>query len=255
MLNEIADLVDPQLSIEEILEVIYENVNQLTDAYQFCVGIYDEKEGLIHYKGLIENGRRLPSFSVDILDETRLASWCVRNGRDIFINDFDREFSKYLSVKPKPITGIQPQAALYTPLKLDHKTVGVVVVRTIRKNVYRPHHLHLLKTVGNFVVRALELARRSAIPFVQGEGRKKEWLLNSPENLKTKSGKQLQQLTLREKQVLLSLAGGLSNKEIGEKLFVSPDTIKTHTLNIYRKMEVGNRSSAILKAVELRWII
>jgi LuxR family maltose regulon positive regulatory protein len=45
----------------------------------------------------------------------------------------------------------------------------------------------------------------------------------------------------------------LSNKELAKKLFVSPTTIKTHTLNIYQKMDVVNRTSAILKALEWGW--
>ncbi|MBK5271411.1 MAG: GAF domain-containing protein [Bacteroidia bacterium] len=255
ILNDIADLITPRLSLEEIIAVIYENVNQLTDAYQFCVGIYDEKEGLIHYKGMIEDGKRLPDFSVNALDDGRLASWCIRNEQDIFMNDLDKEYSNYLPVKPQPLTGIQPKAVLYTPLKLNNKTVGLVVVRTIHKNVYQPHHLYVLKTVGNFVVRALELAKISGTPFVQGSGRTKEWRWNTMEQISSVSKRQLSALTEREKDVLLLLVTGLPNKAIAEKLFVSPDTIKTHTLNIYRKMEVSNRSSAILKTIELGWII
>jgi DNA-binding NarL/FixJ family response regulator len=169
------------------------------------------------------------------------------------MNDFDSEYNKYLPVKPQPLAGIQPKAALYTPLKLNNKTVGLVVVRTIHKNVYQPHHLYILKTVGNFVVRALELAKMSGIPFVQGIGRSKEWRWKIREDVKSK--KQLPVLSEREKDVLLLLVSGLPNKTIAEKLFISADTVKTHTLNIYRKMEVGNRSSAILKAVELGWVI
>jgi DNA-binding NarL/FixJ family response regulator len=109
--------------------------------------------------------------------------------------------------------------------------------------------------VGNFVVRALELARMSAGPFVQGKGRTKEWRWNSIEELSAKSKKMLQALTDREKEVLLLLVTGLPNKMIAEKLFVSAGTVKTHTLHIYQKMEVDNRSSAILKTVELGWIV
>src|SRR6185369_912244 len=105
-------------------------------------------------------------------------------------------------------------------------------------------------TVGNFVVRALELARISAAPFVQGKGRTKEWRWNTMEELPARSKKSLQLLTEKEKEVLFLLVTGLSNKEIAEKIFVSAGTIKTHTLHIYQKMDVGNRSYAILKAVE-----
>jgi DNA-binding NarL/FixJ family response regulator len=51
------------------------------------------------------------------------------------------------------------------------------------------------------------------------------------------------------------MVSGLPNKTIAEKLFVSPGTIKTHTLNIYQKLDVGNRTSAIMKAIELNWFV
>jgi DNA-binding CsgD family transcriptional regulator len=165
------------------------------------------------------------------------------------------EYSRYLAVKPVPLAGIQPGAALYTPLKLNNKTVGLIMVRTIHANVYQPHHLHILKTVGNFIVRALELGRMKARPFVQGIGGKKEWRWNTFEELSPISGKALLMLTDKEKEVLLLLVSGLPNKRIAEKMFVSPGTIKTHTLHIYGKMDVGNRSSAILKAIGLGWVV
>jgi DNA-binding CsgD family transcriptional regulator len=255
ILNEAVDLVTPRLSLEEITAVIYQNINQLMDAYQFCIGIYDEKECMIHYKGMIEDGKSLPNFSFSALDEGRLASWCIRNERDIFLNDFESEYKNYLSVWPQPLVGIHPKAALYTPLKLNDKIVGLVVVRTIHKNVYQSHHLYILKTVGNFVVRALERAKISAAPFVQGTGRTKEWRWNDQEHLTARSKKELLLLTEREKEVLFLLVTGLPNKMIAQKLFISAYTIKTHTLHIYQKMKVPNRSSAILKAVELHWIV
>ncbi len=255
ILNDVADLITPQLSIEEITAAIYENVNQLMDAYQFSVGIYDEKEGTILYRGMIEDGKRIPDFVVDAIDEKRLASWCIRNEQDIFINDLEKEVTKYVSQKPIPIAGSDPKAALYTPLKLNDKVVGLIVVRTIHKNVYRQHHLYILKTVGNFVVRALELAKMQAKPYVKTEGIQKEWRWCNAEELPSKSKKALDLLTEREKEVLFLLVTGLPNKIIGEKLFVSSGTIKTHTLNIYQKLDVANRTAAILKAIEWGWFL
>jgi DNA-binding CsgD family transcriptional regulator len=255
ILNDVADLITPYLSIEEITAAIYENVNQLMDAYQFSVGIYDEEEGVILYKGMIEAGKRIPDFVVNAIDDNRLASWCLRNEQDIFMNDFDKEVTKYVSQKPVPIAGSDPKAALYTPLKLNDKVVGLIVVRTIHKNIYKQHHLYILKTVGNFVVRALELAKMQAKPYVKIEGMQKEWRWCNAEELTSKSKKALQQLTEREKDVLFLLVTGLPNKAIAEKLFVSSGTIKTHTLNIYQKMDVANRTAAILKAIEFGWFL
>ncbi|MEM8483919.1 MAG: response regulator transcription factor [Bacteroidota bacterium] len=58
----------------------------------------------------------------------------------------------------------------------------------------------------------------------------------------------------REYDVLLLLAEGLSNKEIADRLFVSPNTIKTHLAHLYQKLEVSRRQQAINKAKELQMI-
>lgn len=253
ILNDVADLITPELSIEEITATIYLNVNHLIDAFQFAVGIYNEDEEIISYKGMIEDGKRIPDFSVDAIDENRFASWCIRNDREIFMNDVNREYDKYLKNKPIPLAGSDPNAALYVPLKLHNKVVGLITVRTTRKNVYQQHHLYILKTVGNFIVRALELAKISSKPFVKAEGMRKEWRWRNDADLSSTSKRALQLLTGREKEVLFLLVTGLSNKAIAKKLFVSHTTIKTHTLSIYQKMDVVNRTSAILKALEWGW--
>ena len=253
ILNDVADLITPELSLEDITETIYLNVNHLIDAFQFAVGIYNEKEGVISYKGMIEDGKRIPDFSVDAFADNRFASWCIRNDKEIFMNDIESEYGKYLKYKPIPLAGSDPKAALYVPLKLHNKVVGLITVRTIRKNMYQQHHLYILKTVGNFIVRALELANISSKPFVKTEGTMKEWRWRSEEDLLPASKKALKLLTEREKEVLFLLVTGLPNKSLAKKLFVSATTIKTHTLNIYKKMDVVNRTSAILKAMEWGW--
>jgi len=58
-------------------------------------------------------------------------------------------------------------------------------------------------------------------------------------------------LTDRELEVLALLAQRLSNKEIADKLVISPRTVKRHTLNIYRKLDVNSRQQAVEKAAEL----
>lgn len=54
-------------------------------------------------------------------------------------------------------------------------------------------------------------------------------------------------LSSREQEILDLLALGLSNKEIGEQLFVSVNTIKTHILSLYNKLDVKNRTQAAIK--------
>ncbi len=255
ILSDVEDLITPELSLEEIILAIYKNVNQLLDAFQFAVGLYDEQTAMITYKGMIENGERIPDFSMDAMDSNRLASWCIRNETEIFMNDVDLEYGHYLEQKPVPLAGSNPKAAIYVPLKLLNKVVGLIVVRTIHKNVYEPHHLFILKTVGNFVVRTLALNKLYQGTHATGQGTQKEWRWNKEECLSASSKKAFSLLTKREKDVLLLMVAGRQNKEIALELFVSPGTIKTHTLNIYQKMDVANRCSAIMKAMDWGWII
>lgn len=61
----------------------------------------------------------------------------------------------------------------------------------------------------------------------------------------------LEPLTAREQEVLELLAAGLTNREIGEELVISPQTVKKHTGNIYGKLGVSNRTEAVAHAREL----
>jgi NarL family two-component system response regulator LiaR len=61
-------------------------------------------------------------------------------------------------------------------------------------------------------------------------------------------------ISKREKEVLDLIAGGLSNQEIADKLFVSLNTVKTHSSNLFQKLAVSRRTQAIQRAKELRLI-
>lgn len=61
-------------------------------------------------------------------------------------------------------------------------------------------------------------------------------------------------LSDREIEVLKEVAEGKTNKEIAETLFVSVNTVKTHILNIYVKLDVQNRTQAAVKAGSLQII-
>jgi ATP/maltotriose-dependent transcriptional regulator MalT len=58
-------------------------------------------------------------------------------------------------------------------------------------------------------------------------------------------------LTEREETVLRYLSGTLSLREIGEALYVSQNTVKTHTRAIYRKLGTSSRQGAIRRGREL----
>ena len=57
-------------------------------------------------------------------------------------------------------------------------------------------------------------------------------------------------LSERELSMLRTLARGLSNKAIGNELWITEQTVKFHLTNIYRKLSVGNRTEAVRLAYQ-----
>jgi len=61
-------------------------------------------------------------------------------------------------------------------------------------------------------------------------------------------------ISKRELEVLQLMSAGLSNNEIAEKLFVSLNTVKTHSSKLFEKLDVKRRTQAIEKAKRLNLI-
>lgn len=57
-------------------------------------------------------------------------------------------------------------------------------------------------------------------------------------------------ITPRELEILEAMAAGLSNREIGERLFVSENTVKTHTARLFDKLSARRRTQAVQRAKE-----
>ena len=64
----------------------------------------------------------------------------------------------------------------------------------------------------------------------------------------------IEPLSSREKEVLVLMADGLSNSEIAARLYLSTNTLKAHTQNIFGKLDVHNRVQAVNKARDLKLI-
>ncbi len=65
------------------------------------------------------------------------------------------------------------------------------------------------------------------------------------------SDEPIDELTSREKEILNFVAKGSSNQEIADKLFIREVTVKTHLNNIFKKLNVSNRTQAVLLAMQL----
>ncbi|NJK59534.1 MAG: response regulator transcription factor [Oscillatoriales cyanobacterium SM2_1_8] len=61
-------------------------------------------------------------------------------------------------------------------------------------------------------------------------------------------------LTKREQEILALMAAGQSNQEIAETLYIAPGTVRVHVHAILQKLEVRDRTQAVLLAMQMGWI-
>jgi signal transduction histidine kinase len=151
------DITD-NLSIKDIINTVYENVNTLMDASVFGIGLYQaEKEQLV-FPATKEKGETLPEFSVPLSDQNRLAVWCFKNQRDVIINDYGRDYIKYIQELKPAVAGENPESILYLLLQHKDKTIGVITAQSFNKNAYTEYHLNMLRNLATYSAIALENA-------------------------------------------------------------------------------------------------
>ncbi len=73
------------------------------------------------------------------------------------------------------------------------------------------------------------------------------------ENASESSSDATEYLTSREMDILQEIVSGLNYKEIADKLFISPHTVRKHIANIYEKLHVSNKTAAIKIALKKKW--
>lgn len=96
----------------------------------------------------------------------------------------------------------------------------------------------------NLLARIEAVLRRSRT--IQNKSRKSNVTINQIN--------QFNSLTRREKDVLLLVTQGENNKSIAEKLVVSEITVKSHLNNIFKKLNVSNRTQAVLLAMQMNLV-
>jgi ATP/maltotriose-dependent transcriptional regulator MalT len=79
-------------------------------------------------------------------------------------------------------------------------------------------------------------------------------LNSSTFNAPTPTGPAVENLSRREEEVVKLIANGLTNKEVAGQLHISISTVKCHMTNVYRKLDVSNRTS-MLRAIRSQSII
>lgn len=116
---------------------------------------------------------------------------------------------------------------------------------------------YLLKddSAVNIIDAITNVVEYNGIPMSPSIARKTmELLRQSPAPVTSEKTETESVLTDREMEILKEMVTGKNYKAIGEKLFISPLTVRKHTANIYEKLHVNSRAQIINLAHKNKWI-
>ncbi len=158
LLSEIGRDITANLTIEQIIDTVYENVNSLMDAAVFGIGMYEENTKRIFFPATKEKGISLNPFYNNVDDENRPASWCFRNQQDIFSNDYREDYKKYVKEIKATVAGEHTQSIIYLPLTYKDKKIGVITAQSFKKDAYSDYHLNILRNLATYTAIAIDNA-------------------------------------------------------------------------------------------------
>ncbi|MFA6260589.1 MAG: GAF domain-containing protein [Bacteroidia bacterium] len=169
LLGEIGQEISSTLDMNSILNAVYENVNQLMDAYTFGIGIYNAEESTIDYQLAIENGVRFKPYTRSMEEKDQFPVWCIENRKEVFINDVEKEYVRYIrnyEHSEKVAADLEDgskwsvaHSIIYMPLMVKEKIIGLITVQSNNKDAYSEYHLNTLRNIAIYVATALENAK------------------------------------------------------------------------------------------------
>jgi serine phosphatase RsbU (regulator of sigma subunit)/ligand-binding sensor domain-containing protein len=195
LLSEIGQKITTKLSVEDIIETVYEHVNLLMDANFFAIGIAKETKGIIEFHGTKENGEALPYYYDKLSDKSKLSAHCYNTSSSILLKDISAEIGNYLPVKPVLTAGNATNSLIYLPIGTLKRKIGVISVQSLNYNAYSQYHLNILRNIAIYTSIALEnTAAYSQIKRQHGQIKSSVSYASTIQNAILPSQKQLDEL-------------------------------------------------------------
>jgi DNA-binding CsgD family transcriptional regulator len=114
------------------------------------------------------------------------------------------------------------------------------------------YDLYVGLTAVFFLLLGVWIANKIISPKIKTLVVEKEIIIYSTEFILNEKELAIRKISKRELEVLTHMAVGLSNQEIADQLFVSLNTVKTHSAKLFEKLEVKRRTQAIETAKKLQ---
>jgi PAS domain S-box-containing protein len=247
LLSEIGREITCCLSIEDIIQSVYKNILPWMDASSFWIGIYNQSKQSLDYTSGKENGKTFPFFSYSLTEDGSLAVWAFKNQKEVFINDYAKEYHNYIpqGTAPAARIGETPQSSIWYPLvSKDSNTIGILTIQSFKKNAYTNYHLNIVRSLAVFTSIALENAllyhkiEQVVIERTVEVVKQKEEIERSYSNIKLIS------------DIGREITASLQVEEIIEKVYQRVNTLMDAPVFLIGIHDVKNNRIAVLGAIE-----
>ncbi|WP_338764420.1 two-component regulator propeller domain-containing protein [Bernardetia sp. ABR2-2B] len=159
LLSDVGKQITSHLSVEMIIEMVYESINELLDASVFSIGIHNKEENRLDFINAKEKGETLP-FHHTSLSEDNLPSYCFNENAEFKVDDLELEYNNYIpNHEIEIIEGEIPESLIYVPIIYKEDTIGVLTVQSFEKRSYNKNHLHIIRNVAVYAAIALVNAK------------------------------------------------------------------------------------------------
>lgn len=222
ILMEISKSMATINNLQDILLMIANIANSLVPGHFTCV---NTKSG--HYEFLNITYK---------LDEAAINEYC----KEVRLHYFNSE--KKVSIQTARMIEKYETVIMECPIFMEDTLYGIISVSLQQPNKIKEAEVYLTSLTS---ISSIALA-----PFLR-ELRYKQ--IKIPENVIFESQPVVGNLTARELDVLKLIVKGMSNKEIGDVLYISPHTVKNHITNIFNKLGVNDRTQIIATFYELNY--
>ncbi|MCH2223658.1 MAG: tetratricopeptide repeat protein [Crocinitomicaceae bacterium] len=155
-LETVADLgqeLASKLDFEELLELISSHINKVMKVDILYVGLLDRDKNIISFPFYMRSNERINREEISMENEGKFSVWCIKNERDLVINDMDKEATSYIITSD--LTSKLPASVMIVLLRVENKTIGVLGIHSFDRKAFSNDKVSVVKSLGAYVSIAL----------------------------------------------------------------------------------------------------
>jgi transcriptional regulator with GAF, ATPase, and Fis domain len=167
LLSEMGRQITASLEKQSIQNNLYRFVKELIPGNTFGLGLLDWDKRIILFDFVLENGKPVKVYQRSLDASEQPSVQCAMHAKELLINDLNldtRELDSVVRVEANATTIVQrdgsnspmPKSAIYVPMMLQEKVIGIISVQSEFANTYHENDLVILRSLGAFAAVAFD---------------------------------------------------------------------------------------------------